>query len=313
MSKHLAALREKDEVLTHLAVGYRQAGFVGEKIAPVVYTEKEGIKVPVYGKGSFVEYETERAVGAASNVITLDRGKTLPVVLEEHDLAAGVDYREQHESRHDEKAKAARRVTTGIQLKQELEIARLIQDKSVYQSGHVEDLAQKATSQWTHADSDVQELLETAKEKVRAACGIRPNILVVGAQVLSKLRMNEGLRSNLSGNDRKVLLNIETLKNLLDVDDIIVGESVYAEGSGKATKDVWGNFASLIVRPTIVSDGNDEGQTGFAYTFRRRGMPVVDRYDGVGGKMEYVRYTDIRKAAVVGGACGYLFQNPIAV
>lgn len=312
MSKYLAELRERDEVLTNLAVGYRQAGFVGEKIAPVVMVEKEGVKVPVFGKGSFVEYETERAVGAASNVITLDRGKTLPVVLEEHDLAAGVDYREQHESRHDEKAKATRRVTTGIQLKQELEIARLIQDKGVYQSGHSEDLASTAEKQWSHAQSDVQEAIEAAKEKVRAACGIRPTVLVVGAQVLSKLRMNEGLRANLSANDRKVLLNIDILKNLLDVEDIIVGESVYAEGSGKTTKDVWGNFASLIVRPTIVADGNDEGQAAFAYTFRRRGMPVVDRYAGVGGKIEYVRYTDIRKAAVVGGACGYLFQNPIA-
>ena len=86
MSKYLAELRERDEVLTNLAVGYRQAGFVGEKIAPVVMTEKEGVKVPVFGKGSFVEYETERAVGAASNVITLDRGKTLPVVLEEQQI-----------------------------------------------------------------------------------------------------------------------------------------------------------------------------------------------------------------------------------
>lgn len=312
MSKHLAALRERDEVLTHLAAGYRQAGFVGEQIAPVVYTEKEGIKVPVYGKGSFVEYETERAVGAASNVITMDRGKTLPVVLEEHDLAAGVDYREQHESRHDEKAKAARRVAAGIQLKQELEIARLIQSKSVYQSGHTEDLASAAEKQWSHEQSDVQEALEKAKEKVRAACGIRPNILVVGAQVLSKLRMNAGLRGHLSGSERKVLLNVETLKHLLDVDDIIVGESVFAPNSGKDTQDVWGNFASLIVRPTIVSDGNDEGQTAFAYTFRRRGMPMVDRYDEVGGKVEMVRYTDIRKPAVVGSACGYLFQNVIA-
>lgn len=312
MSKHLATLREKDEVLTHLAVGYRQAGFVGEKIAPMVYTEKEGIKVPVYGKGSFIEYETERAVGADSNVITLDRAKTMPVVLEEHDLAAGVDYREQHESRHDEKAKATRRVTAGIQLKQELEIARLIQDKSAYQSGHTVDLSSTAEKQWSHASSDVQKALEEAKETVRAACGIRPNVLVVGPAVLSKLRMNEGLRSNLAAADRKVLLNIDILKNLLDVEDIIVGEAVYSADGKKATQDVWGNFASLIVRPTIVGEGNDEGETAFAYTFRRRGMPVVDRFDGVGGKVEYVRYTDIRKAAVVGGACGYLFQKPIA-
>lgn len=312
MSKHLATLREIDPVLTNLAVGYKQADFIGERIAPVVFVEKEGIKVPVYGKGSWVEYETERAVGAASNVITLDSGKTMPIVLEEHDLAAGVDYREQHESKFDEKAKATRRVTSGVQLKQEIEIARLIQAKSSYQSGQTEDLSSAPDTKWSSDKSDVQEALEKAKETVRAACGIRPTVLVVGAAVLSKLRTNEGLRSHLASGERKVLLSNEMLKNLLDVEDIIVGEAVYSPEKGKGTQDVWGNFASLIVRPTIVGDGNDEGQTAFAYSFRRRGMPVVDRYADVGGKVEFVRYTDIRKTAVVGGACGYLFQNPIA-
>lgn len=311
MSKHLAALRERDEVLTNLAVGYKQAAFIGERIAPVVSVNKEGIKVPVFGKGAWVEHETERAVGAASNVTTMDRGSNMPIVLEEHDLAIGVDYREQHESRFDEQAKATRRVTTAIQLKQELEIARLIQDKSVYAKGHTEDLASEEAKKWSNDASDIQTQLEKAKEIVRAACGIRPNVLVVGPQVLSKLRMHEGLRNLVSSNQHKVLLNIEILKTLLDLDEIIVGEAVYSADGKKPTQDIWGNFASLIVRPHIVSDGNDEGEAGFAYTFRRRGMPVVDRYDGVGGKVEYVRYTDIRKAAVVGGACGYLFQNPI--
>lgn len=309
MSKYLAELRERDEVLTNLAIGYRQGAFIGERIAPVVMTDKEGIKVPKFGKAGYIEYETERAAGADSNVITLDKGSYVPVVLDEHDLAAGVDYRVQHESRFDEKAKAARRVTEGIQLKQEIEIARLIQSKSVYQSGLTEDLT--AEKQWTHEKADIQEQFEKAKEAVRAACGVRPNVLVVGAAVLSKLRMNQALRDSLGSGHNKTLLNTELLKNLLDIDEIIVGESVYS-ANGKKTEDIWGNFASLIVRPHVVSDGNDEGQTAFAYTFRRRGMPVVDRFEGAGGKVEYVRYTDIRKAAVVGGACGYLFQNPIA-
>ena len=92
---YLGNLRQVDEVLTKLALGYRQAGFIGERIMPVVLTEKEGIKVPKFGKGSLIEYETERAVGAASNVITLDFPGKMSVVLEEHDLAAGVDYRAQ--------------------------------------------------------------------------------------------------------------------------------------------------------------------------------------------------------------------------
>ena len=127
MSKtYLTGLREKDQVLTNLALGYKQGAFIGEQVMPVVMTDKEGLKVPKYGKGSFVEYTTERAVGAASNIITLDSHDYLPVVLEEHDLAAGVDYRVQHESLFDEQAKAARRVTAGVQLRQEIEIARLV-------------------------------------------------------------------------------------------------------------------------------------------------------------------------------------------
>ncbi|WFF39584.1 hypothetical protein LU290_05030 [Moraxella nasibovis] len=127
MSLHLKNLREKDEVLSKLAQGYMQANYIGEQVMPVVYTDKEGFKVPVFGKGAYVEYETERAVGAASNVITMDGHSYLPVVLDEHDLAVGVDYREAHESLFDIKAKAARRATTGVQLRQEVDIARLVQ------------------------------------------------------------------------------------------------------------------------------------------------------------------------------------------
>lgn len=309
MSKHLKDLREKDEVLTRLAVGYRQGAFIGERIAPVVYVEKEGIKVPVYGKGAYVEYETERAVGADSNVITLDRGNYLPIVLEEHDLAAGVDYREQNESSFDEKAKAARRVAQGIQLRQEVEIARLFQNQSSYAAGHYKDLS--STTRWSDSGSDVQTDIAAAKETVRAACGITPNVLVMGASVFHKLSLHDGLRSLLGSGERKTVLTVEILKNLLDVEDIIVGTAVSSADGKKATQDIWGNFAGLIVRPTLIEEGNDEGQTGFAYTFRRNGMPMVDRYDAVGGKVEFVRYTDIRKPAVVGGACGFLFKNAI--
>ena len=78
------------------------------------------------------------------------------------------------------------------------------------------------------------------------------------------------------------------------------------------TTDVWGKFASLIVRPNLVDSGNDEGEPSFGYTFRRRGMPLVDRFTDVGGKVEYARYTDIRKAAAVGSTCGFLFEKAIA-
>ena len=305
---HLQHLRGKDEVLTNLALGYMQSDFIGERIMPVVYTDKEGIKVPIFGKGSLVEYETERAVGAASNIITLDKSTTMPVVLEEHDLAAGVDYREQHESQFDEHAKATRRVTQGVQLRQEAEIARLLQNKSAYAKNHTLDAT---SAKWSDKGTDIQLVIDEAKETVRSACGVAPKVLVVGGAVYSQLRRHELLRSLVSDAQNKPLLSHELLKELLELDDIIVGNAVASPDGKKPTQDLWGNFASLIVRPNQVSSGNDEGVPAFGYTFRRRGMPVIDRYADVGGKVHYVRYTDIRKSAVVGGNCGYLFENVI--
>ena len=308
---HLKKLRgQVDPVLTNLALGYKQADFIGERVMPVVFTEKEGVRVPTYGKGSLVEYETERAVGAASNVITLDNPEYLSVVLEEHDLAAGVDYREQAESQHDERAKATRRVTTGVQLRQEVEIAKLIQSSKVYQSGNTKDLS--SSTQWNNTKAEVMVEIENAKELVRAACGVRPSVMVIGASVLTHLRRNESLIAALGAGERKSLLTLEQIRNLLELDEIIVGQAVSTPSVKKQTTDIWGKFASLIVRPTILEGGNDEGEASFGYTFRRRGMPFVDRYEEVGGKVEFARYTDIRKPAVIGGACGFLFEKAVA-
>lgn len=308
MSKHLSALRQIDQVLTNLSVGYRQAGFVGESIFTVVNTDKEGFKVPVFGRASFVEYETERAVGADSNIITLDTASTLPIVLEEHDLAAGVDYRVQQESMFDEKAKATRRVTSGIQLRQEIQIARMLQAKSVYGTGLSTTLT--GDGQWSSPNSNPQKAVSDAKEAVRLRVGQKPNVMVVGATVMNTLKYHPTL-IELLGIANLKMLTIDHLKAIFEVEDIIIGEAVTSPNE-KDLVDIWGKFASLIVRPKSGGSGGDETVPAFGYTFRRRGMPVVDRYDGMGGKIEYVRYTDIRKAAVVGGECGFLFDKVIA-
>lgn len=74
MSDYLKGKRVVDPVLTSIARGYKNAAFVGEHIFPIVQTDKEGsITVPTFGKTAFVEYDTERAVGAESNVLVRDK------------------------------------------------------------------------------------------------------------------------------------------------------------------------------------------------------------------------------------------------
>lgn len=38
-------------------------------------------------------------------------------------------------------------------------------------------------------------------------------------------------------------------------------------------------------------------------------MPETDKYDGEGGKVRYVRHTDIYKLVVVGADAGYLIAD----
>ena len=80
MSDYLKNLRVADPVLTTIAQGYAPNQFVAETIMPVVSVEKEAVKVPVHGShAAFFEYDTERAVGADSNVITIDSNAWLTV------------------------------------------------------------------------------------------------------------------------------------------------------------------------------------------------------------------------------------------
>ena len=60
MSDYLKGKRVVDPVLTSIARGYKNAAFIGERIFPIVLTDKEGVTVPTFGKSAFVEYDTER-------------------------------------------------------------------------------------------------------------------------------------------------------------------------------------------------------------------------------------------------------------
>ena len=81
MSDYLKGKRVVDPVLTSIARGYKNAAFIGERIFPVVLTDKEGVRVPTFGKTAFVEYDTERAVGADSNVLVREKTGTLDLVI----------------------------------------------------------------------------------------------------------------------------------------------------------------------------------------------------------------------------------------
>lgn len=307
MAGILKGKRVVDPVLTTVARGYKNAAFIGDQLFPVVEMDKEGGVIPTFGKGVFAVYDTRRAPGANSNIATRENMGTQDITLDEHDLAFPVDYREQNESIIDEEKKAARRATAGIELRREIYAATLAQDPSLY-TGRTKKLA--AGKGWNATDSDPLKDMEAGIEVVREATGNRPNIITMGASVMSLLRYHPAIQGAVGSNERKRITE-QIIQDLLNVDKVLIGGAVSLDPKAKTIGDIWKDNVMLhYVAPQQADAASaDEYVPSFGYTFRRKGAPVIDTFDSVGGKVKNVRYTDIYKVAVVGSENGYLITN----
>ncbi|MCX9038488.1 major capsid protein [Citrobacter portucalensis] len=308
MTGILKGKRVVDPVLTTVARGYKNAEFIGDQLFQVVEMDKEGGVIPTFGKGVFAVMETRRAPGADSNILVREGMGTQDIVLDEHDLAYPVDYREQNESIIDEEKKAARRATAGIELRREVYAATLAQDKSLY-TGRLKTLAQGQG--WNADKSEPLKDIEAGIEAVRAATGNRPNVITMGASVMSLLRYHPAIQAAISNDASNKRITEQIIQDLLNVSKVLVGGAVSLDPKGKTLGDMWrDNLMIHYVAPQQADASSaDEYEPSFGYTFRRKGAPVIDTYDSVGGKVKNIRYTDIYKVAVVGSEYGYMISN----
>lgn len=304
MADRLSKLRIVDPVLTNLARGYRNAQYIGEGLFPIALMDKEAGVVPLFGKEAFEVYDTERAIRAQSNIMTPDDVDGLDVILREHDLAYPVDYREKNESMFDAEARASRRVVNAIDLRREVACAKLAQNPGTFQAGAKVTLA--GSSQWSNGGGDPIAVVEQGKEVVRSRIGIRPNTVTMGASVYQSLKFHPKLQEALGSTERK-LITVEHLKALFGIENVLIGESLAGSVN---TFDIWSDNLTLayVAKPAAGAQA-DHDEPSFGYTLRRKGMPEIDTYDGSGGKVRFVRNTDIYKPVVVGSDAGYLISD----
>ncbi|AKA25699.1 hypothetical protein [Pseudomonas chlororaphis] len=304
MADRLKALRVVDPVLTNLARGYRNAQYIGEGLFPIALIDKEAGTIPLFGKEAFEVYDTERAIRAASNIMTPDDLDGLDVVLREHDIAYPVDYREKNESMFDAEARASRRVVNTIDLRREVTCAKLAQNPGTFPTGSKVTLS--GSSQWSNGGGDPIADVERGKDVVRSRIGIRPNTITMGASVYQSLKFHPKLQEALGSNERK-LITLEHLKALFGIDDIRIGEALAGSTN---TADIWSDNLTLayVAKPASAEQADHE-EPSFGYTLRRKGMPEIDTYDSSGGKVRFVRNTDIYKPVVVGADAGYLISD----
>ncbi|RCX10703.1 hypothetical protein [Extensimonas vulgaris] len=301
----LSKLRIVDPVLTNLAIGYSNDQFVGDALMPFVLVDKEGGKIPVFGKEHFKLYATERALRAKSNRIAPEDIGAIDIALDEHDLEYPIDYREDAESAFPLQARATAVVTEGIRLRHEVMVATLAQNPASYPTGN--KIALSGTSQFTDvANSDPEGVITDAKAAVRAKIVREPNTMVIGYAAWMALKKHPKLRAILSDTRQRVL-QLNDLRDIFEIPNIYVGRAVTANDAG-VVSDVWGDNIVLAYVPQTDMAQRSPYEPSYGYTLRRRGQPVVDTRTE-DGKIELIRNTDIFRPYLLGADAGYLISN----
>ena len=302
----LSKLRVVDPVLSALAIGYSNAAFVGDQLLPFVMVDKEGGKIPRFGKDAFRVYNTERALRAKSNRINPQDIDGVDVSLDEHDLEYPIDYREDAESAFPLQARGTNIVVEGIRLRHEANVAAMAQNAANYPVGNKITLS--GTSQFTHASSDPEGVVSDAKSAVRAKIVREPNTAVIGYQCWRALKRHPQLKAILS-DTRSRLVQLADLREIFEIENIVVGRAVKAADDG-TTSDIWGDSVVLAYVPTVQggADQRSPYEPSYGYTLRKRGQPVVDTRTE-DGKVEVIRNTDIFRPYLLGAEAGYLISD----
>lgn len=309
MPDRLSTLRVVDPVLTELARGYANAQLIAEALFPAAFMAKEAGKIPQFGKEAFKIYNTERALRAKSNRVNPEGRTTIDVVLDEHDLEYPIDYREADDAVFNLEQHAALVTTEGIRLRLEKQGADLAQDAANYAAGNKVTLA--GTDQFTdYTNSDPVDVIETGKEAIRKKIGRRPNVMAIGAESFRVLKEHPNLIEKIKYS-MKGVLTVELMQEIFGIPRIVVGESVYADDAD-AFLDLWSDNIVLAYVPgqqaTLPRDARTPYEPSYGYTLRKRGQPMVDKYDEA-KKLRIVRNTDIAKVKIVGAEAGYLIKD----
>ncbi len=304
MSMNGAQTRVVDPVLSTHVRGYRHPDRVGHLLFPTVEVGVAAGKVIEFGKESFMLYNARRAPGA--NTKRIDFGyEGKPFALVQDSLESKVP----REFARDAQAvpgvdlgmRATNTVMNSLTLTLEYDQAKIATNGNNYSDENKETLT--GTSKWSDPASKPIEAIEEGRQRIRNACGVYPNTLILGPKPYSSLKNNAQIRASFKNVD---LVTAELLAKLLELDQVVEGKAITANDEGKF-QDVWGNYAVLAYAPRTPT-GFEEPSYGYTYTMR--GNPFVEEpyYDN--SQKSWIYGVTYERAPVLAGMdAGFLFED----
>jgi len=281
---NLDQVRVIDPILTQLAQGYRNAEGVATFFGPAVSMNTRAGRTLVFGKEAFAAQSFLRAPGSNIQKIQNEFGTRSfslrqeaisweiaeEIAAEAKNGAAQIDLRQY----------AAKDAAQRLMQSWEVQVAASVTDDTQYESTCVFDLATRASGadQFNQATSDVEVLMDEAKEAVRAQIGIYPNKMVISPDAFNALKRNKRIRDFMQ---RGILVNEASLANIFGLDEIRVARRLKLNDATGALENIYNNTAILFYQPSGATDGfapamdANYGNPSYAYTYTLAGYPIA--------------------------------------
>lgn len=307
-----------DRALTNLVAQYNNREYVADQCLPVVSVKHRSDKIFAFPVNTMQEVSDSAVAGPRSQVNEVTYSLTSNLTYSVTDYAL-MDFVSNDEIANADaplqpKIYAQDIVMNFLMLAREKRVADVVFNASNYGSNTA---ALSGSDRWDTSTSDPIQKIEDAIE----SCFVRPNTLVLGAQVWIKLRNNPKVlqyilsRASTTAGDVPLRVNEQLFAEAFGLDNVVIGRAKYnsaAEGAAVSSNYLWGKSAALI---RVEKTPSPRATRTFGYTFRFGTIEtreIVDNLRGVRGGV-FIKTSHSDSEFVIGGGdTGFLYTTVVS-
>lgn len=320
----LGSARIVDKVLTRVAYGFRQSGFVGELIFPLAPVTKRKGKILTFGDEEFFLHEMSRAPGANIREVTSEYGSS-DYELKQDAIAEKIPM-EHIEEASDLPVNLTKRATMMVmrRLALRLEVDRMALAGNFAAYPTTNRLALAGASQWSDVTSNPEAAIDLAVEAIQDGCGMAPNVGVISLKAFNALKRHPLVRDKYKYVDAKSITKsmVASAFNLSRLEISMAKYKLPSNPTGAKVpvfaNSFWMGYSATEAESPLdynpqPSPNSSIDNPSFGYTYNLENYPIIEQpwYDKSCLSWKITGIAD-RKPVIAFPTAGYLFSNVAA-
>jgi hypothetical protein len=319
----LGSTRIVDKVLTRIAYGFRQSGFVGDLIFPLAPVTKRKGKIIVFGDEEFFLHEMSRAPGANIQEISSDYGSA-DYLLKQDAIAEKVPV-ENIEEASDLPIDLLKRGTMMVmrRLALRLEYDRMTLAGNIANYPVTNRVVLAGAAQWSDPTSNPELAIDSAVEAIQDGCGMAPNVGVISLKSFNALKRHPLIRDKYKYVSSDSITK-DMVAKAFNLSRLEISMAKYKSPSAPTVKlpvfnnSFWMGYVSNAADSPLdynpqPSPSSSIDSPSFGYTYQLENYPIIEQpwYDRTCNSWKIPGIAE-RMATIAFPSAGYLFTNVAA-